>query len=248
VNDGGSVTLTATPSSNAFIPDAWSCTPAVSFAGATLTIPSVTTDYRCTVSFKPRTFTVSVSSDNGYTTQAGTQTNVCENGRCTDVPFNGSVSMIVLIDGFLSARAPILTRWRGCPTAVTTYGFAGENQYYFSATLDNVQSNLTCVAEFAAAAEVDAYTSPPEGGTASVKFTGGVGYCEQISNHHVCYLQAGAVPTLSRTVNNTHVWQGWRCGDNLNLPPSPTEPYSGVAVTAGQAIKCGSIYLLRGPD
>lgn len=248
VNNGGSVTLTATPTNNGFTPDAWSCTPALTGTGATLTIPSVTADYRCTVSFRPRTFTVSVASDGGHLAQAAQGVSVCPNGRCTGVPFNGNVILAVSVSQSIGRGSPLLTRWRGCPTAVSRLAGEVEGQYIFTAELNSVQSDLNCVAEFAAGASFFGYTSPPEGGTISGSFTG-TGYCLDPTtnvNQFRCYLAPGAVPTFSRTVNSAYIWQGWRCGNAT--APSTTDTVSGRPVTANQDIDCGSIYLLRGPD
>jgi hypothetical protein len=241
VNSGASITLRATGNAG-FEPDQWSCTPALSGTGASLTIPAVSADTTCNVTFKPRTFTVTLQDSAGHAVRANHAGTDCPGGVCRNVPYNGGVSGFVTVAGSLERGAPLLVRWRGCAQASIALGARTEGSYDFDSFIGGVTSDLTCVAEYVSAAEVDAYTSPPEMGTAKVTFTGGVGYCEQISNHHICWMEGGSTPTLSYTVKPGYRFVGWRCTDDTKAPPQPTEPYSGRPVTASQLAKCGAIF------
>jgi len=238
VNDGGSITLTATPASNAFTPDTWSCTPALSGSGATLTIPRVTSNYTCTVSFKPRTFTVTILSDQNYPVTASRAGASCPGAVCVEVPFGGSVDASVVVRSTLRPGAPILTRWRGCTSTSAQLGQIGESTYGFEATIRDVRSNLTCTAEFATSARVGAYADPARGGTVAVQLDSGLGYCvPQLSS---CFLADGAVSVTTVAIATGWVLNGWRCG-GPDGPVTADNPFSGKPVAAGQDIYCGAL-------
>ena len=181
VNDGGSITLTATPASNAFTPDAWSCTPALSAAAdATLTIPRVTSNYSCTVSFKPaHVHGHGRPRTAGYLAQAGQGPSVCPNGKCINVPFGGSVTLSVQVPGHPGGRRTdphALARLRHGRHQARGQREGSTSSRARSATCSPI---MDCVAELRARArQVDAVHQPARGRLREHRLYG-TGYCNQ---------------------------------------------------------------------
>jgi hypothetical protein len=237
VDDGGALTLTATPDGG-YDFAAWSCTPAVSGSAADLSITNIRQDHSCVASFRqqpPPVYTVSVANDGISTPGASYNDGACNGGVCTNVAAGGTVSL----QAALPLRTSyVLTGWGNDCAASNTQLVFENGVAVYRAEVTDVRRSQTCIAQLTPASSISLDADLSYGGSSSVSVPPGSGYCAKTDGVSQCMVLPLTVATFETQVSNGFTFVGYQCRPvdvtttNTTGVTSPVPSNTAVSCTA----------------